>query len=54
MGEGTTICLVRLPPSGLAPSATRSVIPSASRMLSSGGFVTCANRCEKYLARPPS
>ncbi|SKN19675.1 Uncharacterised protein [Mycobacteroides abscessus subsp. massiliense] len=41
MGEGTTICGAGCAPLlGLAPSATRSVMPSASRMLSSGGLVT--------------
>ena len=40
--------------SGLAPSATRSVIPSASRTLSSGGLVTWAKRCVKNFAMPPS
>ncbi len=55
-----TICRVRFcsdagpRPSGLAPSATRMLMPSASRMESSGGLVTWAKRCEKYLARPPS
>ena len=39
---------------GLVPNATRIVIPSPSRIESSGGFVTCANRCEKYFATPPS
>ncbi|MNE78595.1 hypothetical protein D3C80_1750170 [compost metagenome] len=55
MGEGMTICLAAFAPIfGLAPSAILSVMPSASRMLSSGGLVTWAKRCEKYFATPPS
>ena len=44
--EAMTICLP-CPGDIFAPNATRRVIPSASRMLSSGGLVTWANRCEK-------
>ncbi|ERG69390.1 hypothetical protein HMPREF9336_04086 [Segniliparus rugosus ATCC BAA-974] len=55
IGEGTTICgAAAAPLFGFAPSATRSVMLSASRMLSSGGLVACANRCEKCFATPPS
>ena len=60
-GVGSTICVVTagvVPPRsradaktcGRIPSATRRDMPSASRMLSSGGFVTCAKRWEKKRA----
>ena len=55
IGELTIICLLFLSPKfGFAPKATLRVMPSDSRIESSGGFVTCANLCEKNFAIPPS